>query len=1098
MHGTRQYSHFMFSLLGTIVLFLLPTNAQSNIDNIHLSYPISERSDSRIHLRSHHHGSRYYQNRLLQNNNRTTIIKNLVEDFDLTFNDHSPPKILDEFYLQLLDTSGDLPTEPSLKTVASTLSYVLMLEINDRLFDRNNQARQVRSTVLEQQVLASTGSTTATAQSSNASTSEGSSSTVRNGSQLRMAVRVTFRHEPSPPEALVDLYIKNLMNDNTYFSKVYLGNLTIDAAGDTNLANVNSVQRQEIIASEPTASVTDTPTLAPTPSDNEIPIERPPTGDKPSNSQENGVNYGILIPVLVVGAALMIVVLFTAKNNTGFFGQRRRLGTASLSHISPTSPLGVDVYMDDQSDIFSFETMPADSPTKNRYGLTRQASIRVQQISPQEASNNRSEHESDIFGSIADSEVTSSPRYQGSRSVWSLFSGLTSKGSESTIPTSNLTKQQSVPSRRFQGAASGAGTPRSRMSSLYTFSEENESDLDNSTESAAVDATVGDKLGTVERSIENKEHVPLLSPNGTSRLKEIGQHLKSLENDNAREVSSANVPATTVAAAATANAVPFNNEGKKAIGITAGVVAAGAALAGGVAYMLNRGVNKQEKPKAEKNEENEETHDDLENQRSQVDVDSTSTGRKQREVNTILRRTSFPYDEQSPIVSSKKFDEQDQLLLILSSDSSSDVGQASINRKSLGPSPRLNKENNSDVEAYIHNEEASVYMSSASNSIETRTNVNEVTTQSDNSVENNIGASIIPWSPETISCYTPKISEDDMALTDETFFGNTSAGDKTLANSDTITPIKKNLTARSPKQVHLSWKDAETKASLTEKGSASRRGPGRRVGSGRRHAKSTAADGTSMYQADAMDPLDWSLTEYDDAATLSDTSDMDNEPSGNVTIRDVTSSDNEYASSLVPTATPKSNQSRNASLSPRSEHGHEVEASNNLLSDLVWLEQKIARSANAAKSPRTSLRKQNINEKVDLAPVDSLSFDSEDPIDVDSSAETSSVDMVNENNQLNGQNSTTHRAPAAIVCRDCFAPAGKLKIVIHSTKDGPAVHTVKRGSSLEGHVFAGDLIISVDNVDTRSYTAEQVMKMMTARSRFERKITVLHFEKEKS
>ena len=66
--------------------------------------------------------------------------------------------------------------------------------------------------------------------------------------------------------------------------------------------------------------------------------------------------------------------------------------------------------------------------------------------------------------------------------------------------------------------------------------------------------------------------------------------------------------------------------------------------------------------------------------------------------------------------------------------------------------------------------------------------------------------------------------------------------------------------------------------------------------------------------------------------------------------------------------------------------------------------------------------------------------------------------------------------------------------MIHSTKDGPAIHTVKKDSSLEGHVFPGDLIISVDNVDTRSYTAEQVMKMMTARTKYERKITVLHFD----
>jgi len=85
---------------------------------------------------------------------------------------------------------------------------------------------------------------------------------------------------------------------------------------------------------------------------------------------------------------------------------------------------------------------------------------------------------------------------------------------------------------------------------------------------------------------------------------------------------------------------------------------------------------------------------------------------------------------------------------------------------------------------------------------------------------------------------------------------------------------------------------------------------------------------------------------------------------------------------------------------------------------------------------------------------------------------------------------------SSIACRDCFAPPGKLHIVIHSTKDGPAVHTVKDGSSLFGHVFPGDLIIAVDNVDTRSFTAEQVMTLMATNSGTKRKITVLHFEDE--
>jgi C-terminal processing protease CtpA/Prc len=66
-------------------------------------------------------------------------------------------------------------------------------------------------------------------------------------------------------------------------------------------------------------------------------------------------------------------------------------------------------------------------------------------------------------------------------------------------------------------------------------------------------------------------------------------------------------------------------------------------------------------------------------------------------------------------------------------------------------------------------------------------------------------------------------------------------------------------------------------------------------------------------------------------------------------------------------------------------------------------------------------------------------------------------------------------------------------VVIHSTKDGPAVHEVREGSPLTGQVFPGDLIIAIDDDDTRALGADQVMKMMAERSDYERKISVLHF-----
>ena len=79
-----------------------------------------------------------------------------------------------------------------------------------------------------------------------------------------------------------------------------------------------------------------------------------------------------------------------------------------------------------------------------------------------------------------------------------------------------------------------------------------------------------------------------------------------------------------------------------------------------------------------------------------------------------------------------------------------------------------------------------------------------------------------------------------------------------------------------------------------------------------------------------------------------------------------------------------------------------------------------------------------------------------------------------------------------IVCRDVVAPPGKLQIVIHSTKDGPAIHSVKSGSVLEGKLFSGDLILSVNDTDCRKMKAEDVMQMMASSNMRDRKLTVLH------
>jgi C-terminal processing protease CtpA/Prc len=49
---------------------------------------------------------------------------------------------------------------------------------------------------------------------------------------------------------------------------------------------------------------------------------------------------------------------------------------------------------------------------------------------------------------------------------------------------------------------------------------------------------------------------------------------------------------------------------------------------------------------------------------------------------------------------------------------------------------------------------------------------------------------------------------------------------------------------------------------------------------------------------------------------------------------------------------------------------------------------------------------------------------------------------------------------------------------------------VKAGSPLEGIIYAGDRIISIDEIDTRGMTASNVTKIMAKKCDVPRKITV--------
>jgi hypothetical protein len=251
---------------------------------------------------------------------------------------------------------------------------------------------------------------------------------------------------------------------------------------------------------------------------------------------------------------------------------------------------------------------------------------------------------------------------------------------------------------------------------------------------------------------------------------------------------------------------------------------------------------------------------------------------------------------------------------------------------------------------------------------------------------------------------------------------------------------------------------------------------------GRRHAGNNAGiDGSAMYQTNAMHPLDWSYRSADLQSVGDSTI---SEGDGTAMPRQfIFAVQKDARATLSPHGGDRSEASARTGATTKDTNGSShASASRQLINDLVWLEKKIA---DVRQTSSSALGSSDLPPAIDT--VDSLSYVSNDnDAFVSTSSHDDSEDYSNKNESV----------MSSIVCRDCYAPPGKLHIVIHSTKDGPAVHTVKEGSSLEGHIFPGDLIISVDDVDTRSYTAEQVMKMMASKSERERKITVLHFDEE--
>lgn len=81
--------------------------------------------------------------------------------------------------------------------------------------------------------------------------------------------------------------------------------------------------------------------------------------------------------------------------------------------------------------------------------------------------------------------------------------------------------------------------------------------------------------------------------------------------------------------------------------------------------------------------------------------------------------------------------------------------------------------------------------------------------------------------------------------------------------------------------------------------------------------------------------------------------------------------------------------------------------------------------------------------------------------------------------------------------RVVMAPSGKLGIVIDTTVDGPVVHHVNESSALKGKIFPGDIIVGIDNVDTRAMSASAITALMVKTAHQKRRLTILENKKGK-
>lgn len=958
----------------------------------------------------------------------------ILQDPFLTFSDDGATRE-DEFFLDLFDTPGQLSDPESLSAIQTSMNFFLFSELS-QIYTGTNALEFVTSEIV-----------TLTPLEGQITTSTGQQA-LRTGTEARMRVFLTFIQQPSPSGVNVLFTMKNVMSNLTYF----VSNLT--STGDSELSDVYEATRREIPAP---------PEIAPNSTD-AVEDGGPDDGEDELESSNNSIATAA-VPIVLVVAVLVALIVFLVF--------RRKRGKTE-----PESPKNSAImYMDVENEIHSLDRSVDSSKSPVDGVMSRPED---EESSVQYSMSADSQPMSPVAGDSIFSGIVT--EYNNVRSSKSVMTGFTI-ASASTIHASNLNRRKKV------------ATPKSfaASNSLFAFSEE----VDGVYESDQEDHNNG-LLG----------RVPSLSQSEVSEDSEVGIHLDDGRRQSDGKPSQSpgkTLPSTTLQSIPAENLAHQDKDVQPSelpSDLISSVIQQNiwcGVAPGSVSYVLAdlenlnttregsstprdptptvaRAVAHEEEFSSEPTPGSGSTgsYDPLSG--SQVVHDLAVDNSK---VTVMVRKTNTKMSAEFRLSQAREMNEV--------------VSPVETNQNSSSGSPTPLVRNSHDQSQNDQGKERNVAgMSARATSLVSgifgglrRKSVSTPSTptrEGQATSPKSTGGSVSEPNTPT----ERKVGGHWLASTNKTKEWRPPASPRMDDDDDYDMNLSRPSTPGDELNDGLQVPDYEKDSSHSgvlykTVDSPPNEPPALHQQGGRRHAGDRiGGDGSAMYQTNAMHPMDWSY-KSGDAESVGESTISENDQPGVISKQYIFKAKD--GDLLVPDADSSPEVGLWNNRTPKSDASR-ASASRQLINDLVWLENKIA-----------GVRQSSNVVPPHIENTDSLSYVSNDN---DGFESAQSQDDSNEEEQEDPTVSTgqSNSVLSSIVCRDCYAPPGKLHIVIHSTKDGPAVHTVKEGSSLEGHIFPGDLIISVDNVDTRSFTAEQVMKMMASKSDKERKITVLHFEEE--